>query len=46
MSQHLKILRDEGLVLLKRKGKYIHYSVTYAKIESIARVLNGFLATQ
>lgn len=45
-SQHLRILRDEKLVISEREGKYIHYSINYDKIENIATVLDRFLATQ
>ena len=34
-SQHLKILRDAGLVKSKRDGKKIYYSVNYARVRQM-----------
>jgi len=42
-SQHLRILRDAGLVLSIRDGKFILYSLNYGKIEAIADALQGFM---
>ena len=43
-SQHLRILRDDKLVIATRSGKFIFYTVNYKRIEHIARVLNQFFA--
>ncbi len=42
-SQHLKILRDAGLVNTLRDGKYIHYTVNYDKIAHVVKSVDGFL---
>ena len=34
-SQHLRILRNVGLVDTKREGKFIYYSLNYDKIEQV-----------
>ena len=34
-SQHLKILRDAGLVHFERNGKEKHYSVNYDKVKHV-----------
>ena len=43
-SQHLRILRINGLVITKRDGKYIHYSVNYDGIKNAVDSVNNFLA--
>jgi ArsR family transcriptional regulator len=42
-SQHLRILRDAGLVNTTRDGKYIHYTVNYAKIAHVVSSVDDFL---
>jgi ArsR family transcriptional regulator len=42
-SQHLKILRNAGLVNTSREGKYIHYSVNYEKMAQVVKSVNNFL---
>ena len=44
-SQHLRILRDEKLVLTTREGKFIFYSVNYSRIKRIVELLDGFFAS-
>ena len=34
-SQHLRILRNVGLVDTRRDGKFIYYSVNYTKVEIV-----------
>ncbi len=34
-SQHLRILRSADLVITKREGKFIYYSLNYDKIEQV-----------
>ena len=42
-SQHLRILRLAGLVITKRDGKFIHYSINYDKIDTTVDAINDFL---
>ena len=42
-SQHLKILRDAGIVNTKREGKFIYYSLNYKKIRKLNNLVNDFL---
>lgn len=42
-SQHLRILRLSGLVITRRDGKFIHYSIDYDKIDNTVNAINGFL---
>ncbi len=39
VSQHLAILRRAGIVMTKRDGKFIYYSLNYGRIKEI----NGFI---
>jgi DNA-binding transcriptional ArsR family regulator len=34
-SQHLKILRDAGVVTRERVGRFIHYSLNEAKLDDL-----------
>lgn len=42
-SQHLRILRDAGLVNATRDGKYIHYSVNHERVALVVSSVNDFL---
>ena len=42
-SQHLRILRNAGIVLTRREGKFIHYTVNYNKIAHVVKSINSFL---
>lgn len=37
-SQHLAILRKAGLVNTERQGKYIFYSVNYARVKQLHQI--------
>jgi len=41
-SQHLRILREAGLVDTHRKGKFIIYSINYPKLNSIINQIENF----
>ena len=45
-SQHLRILRDAGLVNHEREGKFIFYSLNYNKLDHISQAVKNFLDTQ
>jgi DNA-binding transcriptional ArsR family regulator len=42
-SQHLRILRQAGLVKTHRDGKYIHYSVNYDTLSATVGAIDTFL---
>ena len=42
-SQHLRILRIAGIVITKREGKFIHYSIDYSKVTNVLKALDSFL---
>lgn len=35
-SQHLAILRKAGIVITKRSGKFIHYSLNHLRLEEVS----------
>ena len=41
-SQHLRILRHAGLVDTERRGKFIHYRISYAKIARAVAAIHKF----
>lgn len=41
-SQHLKILRDANLVITRRTGKFIFYSVSYEQLSLINSCLHKY----
>jgi DNA-binding transcriptional ArsR family regulator len=42
-SQQLHILRSAKLVISKREGRFILYTLNYTKLEKIAKTLSGFV---
>lgn len=45
-SQHLKILRNAGLVITEREGKFIHYKIDYSKVSNTVFAVGNFLKTE
>ncbi len=45
-SQHLRILRLAGVVETQRDGKFIHYSIDYAKVGNVLKAVNTFLKAE
>jgi DNA-binding transcriptional ArsR family regulator len=43
-SQHLAILRKAGIVITKRDGKFIYYSVNFNRIEEIDRFVKQLVS--
>jgi len=43
-SQHLAILRNEGVVHTKRDGKYIHYSLNFERIDEVMGFVKSLTA--
>ena len=42
-SQHLSILRNANLVIAKREGKFIYYSVNYEQLDFLQKTAQKFL---
>ncbi|MGX5878958.1 metalloregulator ArsR/SmtB family transcription factor, partial [Burkholderia gladioli] len=40
LSQHLGVLREEGLVSTRREGKYMYYSLASTEVLSIMQTLS------
>ena len=45
-SQHLRILRNAGIVETKRDGKFIYYSINYVKVGDTIKAINSFLGEE
>lgn len=45
-SQHLRILRNAGIVETQRDGKFIYYSINYDRVGNTTKAINSFLATE
>ncbi len=45
-SQHLRILRNAGIVETKRDGKFIYYSINYTKVGDTVKSINAFLGEE
>lgn len=43
-SQHLRIMRDEGIMRTKKEGKFINYSVDYEKAKVINEAIEKLIA--
>ncbi len=43
VSQHLRILKDAGLVKAQRKGSFIHYCVNAEAFDRISTFAKGFV---
>ncbi len=42
LSQHLKVLRDAGVVKTRKKGKIIEYSISNNKVVQITNMLLNY----
>ena len=38
-SQHLKIMREAGVVICRKKERFVYYAIEYAKVNGLASVL-------
>ncbi|MCO6460897.1 MAG: helix-turn-helix transcriptional regulator [Saprospiraceae bacterium] len=43
-SQHLRILRNSGVVLTEKEGKFVHYQINYEVVEKAMVAVNNFYA--
>lgn len=42
-SQHLRILKNAGVLLADKDGKYMHYTIDYPRIVQAVKAINRFL---
>ncbi|MGM9600510.1 MAG: ArsR/SmtB family transcription factor [Faecousia sp.] len=45
MSHHMKILCDSGIVVGRKEGKWMHYSISAEGVKEAKEVLNSILST-
>ncbi len=45
LSFHLKALKDAGLVLDRREGRWVHYRLNQDKVEEVAAILTDCCTT-
>ena len=44
VSHHLRTLRQAGLVITRREGRWVHYGIMDAAVASVAQVVREFEA--
>ncbi|MBL0109510.1 MAG: helix-turn-helix transcriptional regulator [Saprospiraceae bacterium] len=44
ITQHLKILKNVGIVDNNKEGKFKHYQIDYDKMEKVVKAINNLLA--
>ena len=44
VSQHLRVMRDAGLVIDEKRGYYVHYRLDEQTLDRWRRQIDGFLA--
>jgi len=42
-SQHLRILKNAGVLAADKDGKYMHYAIDYPKVARAVKAINRFL---
>ena len=44
-SQHLRILKNAGVLVADKDGKYMHYAIDYQRVSNAVKAINRFLST-
>jgi DNA-binding transcriptional ArsR family regulator len=42
-SQHLRIMKNAGVLVADKDGKYMHYTIDYRKVSNAVKAINRFL---
>ena len=42
-SQHLRILKNAGVLMADKDGKYMHYAIDYQKVSNAVKAINRFM---
>jgi len=42
-SQHLRILKNAGVLVADKDGKYMHYTIDYLKVSNAVKAINRFM---
>jgi DNA-binding transcriptional ArsR family regulator len=43
-SQHLRILKNAGVLVADKDGKYMHYAIDYNRVSNAVKAINRFLS--
>ena len=42
-SQHLRILKNAGVLVADKDGKYMHYTIDYQRVSNAVKAINLFM---
>ena len=42
-SQHLRILKNAGVLVADKDGKYMHYNIDYQRVSNAVKAINRFI---
>ena len=42
-SQHLRILKNAGVLVADKEGKYMHYNIDYQRVSNAVKAINRFM---
>ncbi|MEO5905380.1 MAG: metalloregulator ArsR/SmtB family transcription factor [Saprospiraceae bacterium] len=42
-SQHLRILKNAGVLVADKDGKYMHYTIDYQRVSNAVKAINRFM---
>ncbi len=42
-SQHLRILKNAGVLVADKDGKYMHYTIDYPRVSNAVKAINRFM---
>lgn len=42
-SQHLRILKNAGVLIADKDGKYMHYTIDYQRVSNAVKAINRFM---
>jgi ArsR family transcriptional regulator len=42
-SQHLRILKNAGVLIADKEGKFMHYTIDYQRVANAVKAINRFM---
>ena len=42
-SQHLRILKNAGVLIADKEGKFMHYTIDYPRVANAVKAINRFM---
>ena len=42
-SQHLRILKNAGVLIADKEGKFMHYTIDYQRVSNAVKAINRFM---